>query len=253
MTGTYLDACEGEEDHYDAFLDEKYWMIEQLRKKHCPETPKELFNDDHAYHRLVDDEAEKWRLYYWGDDQDEVIEAPRQSDIRYPNNGGGYTKVQPGQMFLSRGDDAVSFYGEKSLVRRISFINPDLDVPYNDHPYIAFHYLLVGDVIGEGKFITTFHGGYSHEDEGVPDTAWTGLGISDGTEEGGSQLDAIAPWRHRAMAVFKQDVEKVLTAKIRIGKNVDQEIATLLYMDKQHPGEKFATMYDGSVWLWRKD
>ena len=66
-------------------------------------------------------------------------------------------------------------------------------------------------------------------------------------------MDAIAPWRHRAMVVFKQDVEKVLAAKIRIGKNTDQEIATLLYMDKQHPGEKFDTMYDGSVWLWRKD
>ena len=252
MTGTYLDACECEEDHYDAFLDEKYWVIEQLRKKHCPETSKELFNDDYAYHRLVDDEAEKWRLYYWGDDRDEVIEVLKQSDIRYPNNGGGFTKVQPGQMLLSRGDDVVSFYGEKSLVRRISFINPDLNVPHDDHPHIAFHYLLVGDVIGEGKFITTFHGGYSREDDGVPDTAWTNMGISDGTEEGEQQLDAIAPWRHRAMAAFQQDVAKVLAAKIRIGKNADQEIATLLYMDKNHPGEKYSTMDDGSVWLWRK-
>lgn len=252
MTGTHLDVHEGEEDHYDAFLDEKYWVIEQLRKKHCPETPKELFNDGYAYHCLVKDDEEDWRLRYWGDDRDEVIEVLKQSDIRYPNNGGGYTKVQPGQMFLSRGDGVVSFYGEKSLVRRISFINPGLDVPHNDHPYIAFYYLLVGDVIGEGKFITTFHGGYSHEDEGVPDTAWTGLGIADGTEERGSQLDAIAPWRHRAMALFQQDVAKVLAAKIRIGKDTDREIATLLYMDKNYPGEKYSTTGDGSVWLWRK-
>ena len=252
MTGTYLDAYGGEEDHYDAFLGEKYWVIEELRKKHCPETPKELFNDDYAYHRLVDDEAEKWRLYYWGDDRDAVIEVLKQSDIRYPNNGGGFTKVQLGQMFLSRGDGVISFYGEKSLVRRIGFINPDLKVPYNDYPYIAFHYRLVGDVIGEGKFITTFHGGYSYEDEGIPDTAWTGLGITGGTEESDSQLDAIAPWRHRAMVMFKQDIAKVLAAKIRIGENTDQEIATLLYMDKNHPGEKSSTTGDGSVWLWRK-
>lgn len=252
MTDTYLDVCEGEEDHYDAFLNEKYWVIEQLRKKHCPETPKELFNDDYAYNCLVKDDEEDWRLRYWGDDRDEVIEVLKQSDIRHPNNGGGYTKVQPGQMFLSRGDGVVSFYGEKSLVRRISFINPDLDVPHNDHPYIAFYYLLVGDVIGEGKFITTFHGGYSHEDDGVPDTAWTGLGISDGTEEGVLQLDAIAPWRHRAMTLFQQDIAKVLAAKIRIGKDTDREIATLLYMDKNHPGEKYSTAVDGSVWLWRQ-
>lgn len=245
MTGTYLDAYEGEEDHYDAFLGEKYWVIEQLHKKHCPETPKELFNDDYAYHRLVDDEAEKWRLYYWGDDQDEVIEVLKQSDIRYPNNGGGFTKVFPYLMRLS--------HDEKSLVWQIGIINPDAKIPHNNAPYVAFHYLLAGDVIGEGKFITTFHGGYSREDKGVPDTAWTGLGISDSTEEGDSQLDAIAPWRHRAMTMFKQDVEKVLAAKIRIGKNTDQEIATLLHMDKQHPGEKFVTAGDGSVWLWRKD
>lgn len=253
MTSIDLDVYEGEEDHYDAFLDEKYWVIEQLRQKHCPETPKELFNNDHAYHRLVDDEAEQWRLYYWGDDQDEVIEVLKQSDIRYPNNGGGFTKVQPGQMFLSRGDDVVSFYGEKSLVRRISFINPDLDVPHNDYPYIAFHYLLVGDVIGEGKYVTTFHGGYSREDDGVPDTAWTGLWIVDGTEETDRQLDAIAPWRHRAMTAFKQDIAKVLDAKIRIGNNTNQEINTLLHTGKQHPGEEFVTMDDGSVWMWRKN
>ena len=151
----------------------------------------------------------------------------------------------PRQMYLS--------HGEKSLVWQISFINPDLNIPHNDHPHIAFYYLLVGDVIGEGKYITTFHGGYSREDEGVPDIAWAGLGIGDGTEEGAVQLDAIAPWRHRAMAAFRQDVEKVLAAKIRIGKNANQEIATLLYMNKNHPGEKFVTASDGSVWMWRQD
>lgn len=252
MTGTYLDVYEGEEDHYDAFLDEKYWVIEQLRKTHCPETPKELFNDDYAYNCLVKDDEEDWRLRYWGDDRDEVIEVLKQSDIRYPNNGGGFTKVFPYPMRLAYGDSIISFYNEKSLVRQIGFINPDLSDKHHGAPCIEFHYLLVGDVIGEGKFITVFRGGYSREDEGVPDTAWTGLKIVDGTEETDRQLDAIAPWRHRAMAAFQQDIAKVLAAKIRIGKNTDREIATLLYMDKNHPGENFVTAGDGSVWLWRK-
>jgi len=106
-------------------------------------------------------------------------------------------------------------------------------------------------VIGEGKYFTVFYGGSSYD--AVPDTAWTDLRIVGGDEESDKRLDAIASWRHRAMVAFKKDVEKVLAAKIRIDSDADAEIATLLYMDKNHPGEKFVTAGDGSVWLWRKD
>lgn len=244
------DCCDDPDgiDKYDAFMREKYWVIEQLRKLHLPETPREFFNEDCAYDLLVDDDAEAWKLNYWGADKAAVIDALVRSDIRYPNTGGNYTKVEPLAMQLWY-RDPVALHEEKILRQCINFINPDMDDP--NPPYIAFNYLLAGDVIGEGKYYTTFYGG--HDYSAVPNSTWTGLRIVDDNLENAKKLDAIAPWRHRAMAVFRQDVEKVLAAKISIGPDTDQEIATLLHMDKHHPGEKFVTTGDGSVWLWRKD
>lgn len=244
------DCCDDPDgvDGYDVFMREKYWVIEQLRKLHLPETPRELFNENHAYDLLVDDEAEKWKLNYWAGDKAVVIDALVRSGIRYPNTGGLHTKVQPQTMRLCY-SDPVALHKGKFLQQRINFINPDMTDP--NPPYIAFNYFLVGDVIGEGKYFTVFYGGSSYDV--VPGTAWTDLRIVGGDEESDKRLDAIAPWRHRAMVAFKKDVEKVLAAKIRIDSDADAEIATLLHMDKQHPGEKFVTAGDGSVWLWRKD
>ena len=91
------DCCDDPDgiDEYDAFMREKYWVIEQLRKLHLPETPRELFNENHAYDLLVDDEAEKWKPNYWADDKAAVIDALVRSDIRYPNTGVSTRRCSP--------------------------------------------------------------------------------------------------------------------------------------------------------------